>query len=335
MFINRLKLMLSYLRKRPKVNGLPVEIGIEITTACNMDCSMCPRQDAIESGKRTLGFMNRNLFKKIINEIKDFAEIIYLHGLGEPILHPEFFDFLRLAKKAKLHVGISTNGMTLDRETAEKILMSNLDYLIFGLDAVKPETYQKVRKGGDFEKVKENIENFLKLKKEKRLKNPFVVIQFIEQETNRGEVKEFLNYWQKKEADVIRIKPVIALKKEDKKKVEKKEKFRPCFHVFRQLNIFWDGTVVPCCEDCYGDYPLGNVRDKSLKEIWNSQKMETLRRATLFSQREKTPLCKNCSYPQPTTLQAIGVLAINHLTVKKLLPRIETLFRKRSKILYD
>ena len=329
--LNRKNLLFSFLTRRETTKGLPLEVGIELTNNCNLSCIMCPYKEMVTKKTRPQGKMSGSLFKKIIDEIAPFAELIYLHGLGEPLLHPKIFEFIKYAKKKGLRVGISTNVMLLDKTKSRKLLDSGIDYVILAMDGATKETYEKIRVGGKFEQVEQNIRQFLQLKKERERK-PFTVIQFITMEENEKEIDLFSKKWQGKGADVARIKPKIALKDEDKKG---KVKVTPyCFHIFRNLNIYWNGTVVPCCEDVHGRYLLGNIKKTSLRELWNGKKMQNLRKKNFQKKREQIKICRTCLYPQPTISQAIGILAIDHLTLKKILPRIENLARERLGALY-
>lgn len=324
--VNRIKLLLAFLTRRTKTSGFPIEVGIEVINQCNLNCIMCPYSQMVSNKTRPVGKMRFPLFKKIIDEITPFVELIYLHGLGEPFLHPRIFEFIDYAKTKKVKVGLSTNATLLDQTKSQKLLNSGLDYLILAVDGATKKTYEKIRVGGDFEKVEKNIKDFLTMKKRKSTlqllgKTPFVVIQFITMEENEKEADLFLKKWQGKGANVIRVKPKISLKDEDKKGRFKITGY--CFHLFRQLNIYWDGTVVPCCEDVHGRCPLGNVKKEPFKMIWHNKKMEHLRKINFSGQREKVPLCQNCLYPQPTVLEAIGVMILDQLKVKKILPWIE------------
>ena len=328
---NRLILLFDFLTKKEKTKGLPLEIGIEVINVCNLNCIMCPYSEMISKKTRPQKKMSFSLFQKIVDEIAPFAELIYLHGLGEPLLHPQIYEFIKYAKKRGLRIGISTNTMLLDEAKSKKLLDLEVNYLILAMDGATKETYEKIRKGGNFEQVERNIKNFFQMKK-RRKKAPFTVIQFITMEENEKEVGLFLKKWQGKGADIVRIKPKIALKDKDKKG---KAKITPyCFHIFRQLNIYSDGTVTPCCEDVHGRYPLGNVKKEGIKKLWNSQKMKILRKKNFQRKREQINICKTCLYPQPTILEAGGVLVFDHLTVKKILPRIENLARERLGALY-
>ena len=94
---------------------------IEIANACNLNCSFCPYSQKTHSPS----WMSVELFSKIIDDIKNHVEEIYLHVLGEPLLHPNLNIFLEIAKKAHLCVNITTNG-TLIKKNHQLLLESTV-----------------------------------------------------------------------------------------------------------------------------------------------------------------------------------------------------------------
>lgn len=317
-FLNRLKLLRDFYLKRTRVSGLPLELVIEVTNQCNLNCIMCVRQKM----SRPIGFMKMGLFEKIINEVASYMELVYLHGLGEPLFHPKIFEMTRYAKSKGLAVGLSTNATLLTKEKSKRLITSGLDYLIIALDAATPKTFEKVRGGKNFAEVVANVKNYLQLKKKAKAA-PFTVIQFVKLGENEKEVGRFRKIWSNSGADVVRIKPVIDLLREGRK--TGKLPGRPCFYIWRQLNmISWDGKfVTPCCMDSDGDYPLGDVNRETIREIWNSPKMMALRRAQVTGEWQNLSLCQACTYPQPSLPSKIGSMILPDIAVKKILPYLE------------
>lgn len=314
---NRLKLLKDFYLKKEKVSGLPIELVIEATNLCNLNCIMCTRKNM----KRKVGFMKMELYKKIIDEVSEYMELIYLHGLGEPLFHPKIFEMIKYAKKKGLNVGISSNATILTKDKAKKLLLSGLDYLILALDATTPRTYAKVRGGKNFPSVLQNVRQYLALKKKSK-KAPFTVLQFVKLEENKNEAKEFQNFWKNSGAEVVRVKPVIDLLQQDK---SKKNMRRPCFYIWRQLNmVSFDGKfLTPCCMDTDGEYPLGNVQKQSIREIWNSSPLIALRKMHANGKWKKIDLCKNCTYPQPSFYGKFGAMIVPDMQIKKVLPILE------------
>ena len=85
---NRLGLLKSYLQKRTVVSGGPLTLTIESTAKCNLFCPMCPREQMYFPPKD----MDLALFKKIIDESKEYLEFAVPYGVGEPLLNPEIYE---------------------------------------------------------------------------------------------------------------------------------------------------------------------------------------------------------------------------------------------------
>jgi len=128
---------------------------------------------------------------------------------GESLLHPQFaeiIDYIREKSKQNFplfeFMVLHTNGELLNERNAEAILrfddqtvFKHPGNLFFSIDAATKQTYDIVRPGGDFNKVVNNIKNFVMLREQKHQYGPSIVFQFIIQKQNRHEAKAFLNYW--------------------------------------------------------------------------------------------------------------------------------------------
>ena len=80
------------------------KIYLEITNACNLNCPFCIKN------KRKINYITLDNYKYIINKIKDYTKELYLHILGEPLLHKDIIDFIEYANNQELQVNITTNG---------------------------------------------------------------------------------------------------------------------------------------------------------------------------------------------------------------------------------
>ena len=313
-FINRIKLAKSYFNRDLHVNGMPLEYGIEITNRCNLKCIMCAR----EGMTRPIGDMTVEVFQKLINQISDHAELVYLHGDGEPLLHKNVFEMVKYAKNKGLRVGLSTNATILDAKATSLLLNSGIDYLILAIDGASPETYEKIRIGGNFGKVTENIRYLLE--ERKRLKIPvFCLVQCISMPQNRHESDMFYRMWKPFNPDVIRIKPLVELIKGG----TTNPNTYPCIFLWRSIMVDWDGTVFPCCVDTNSTIRLGNINDTSLHEIWNGKSIQNLRKIHAADRQKEIPLCRNCDMYIPGRGGQLFSYLLNDFTLKKLLPLYE------------
>jgi radical SAM protein with 4Fe4S-binding SPASM domain len=297
--INLWKKGYYYSHKKVETPAYPTIASIEPTNACGMKCIMCPR----DRMKRKVGFMEINLFEKIVKQMK-MNSFIVLHHFGDPLLHPKIGEMIKICKKNKIKTFFSTNPSSLTDEKIKTILDAELDYLHISLDGATKETYEKIRRGrADFEIALKNIENFLKEKK-KRKKSPETTIAIIRMKETKGEIEIFKKQWKnKKGIDNVEVKEFITWDgtREDitqlgdkySKKFER-EYYYPCIWPWGKLTILWDGKVVPCCFDYDAKLVLGDLNKQSLKEIWDSEKMKELRKQTLENSFPENHLCENC-----------------------------------------
>ena len=87
-------------------------VYIEITNICNLSCAFCP------GTRRDGAFMAPADFARVLRRLKGVTEHIYLHVMGEPLLHPELPALLSLAAERRFNVYVTTNGTLLGERGA-------------------------------------------------------------------------------------------------------------------------------------------------------------------------------------------------------------------------
>jgi MoaA/NifB/PqqE/SkfB family radical SAM enzyme len=163
--------LVSFLRL-PKLDW----IQVEVSSYCNAACVYCP--NAIY---RRESWLKRHLplatFQKLLPA---FAKtwLVYLQGWGEPFLNPDFFEMVRLAKKAGCRVATTTNGMLLDAEKINRLVQYGMDVVAFSLAGVD-EKNDAVRKGTCLERVLEAIQALNQAKKKLGAAQPAIHIAYM------------------------------------------------------------------------------------------------------------------------------------------------------------
>lgn len=289
---------------------------------------MCPRENIYFPPKD----MELPLFRKIIDEGKDFLEFAVPYGVGEPLLNPEIFDMISYCRQAGIPSGISTNATVLTEEMSRKLIESGLDYIIFAFDGATKETFEKYRKGADFERVRDNIRTFLRVKKEMASKI-FCILQMVRLKDNRKEIPDLIRMWRVEGMDEIRIKKDevhndgSAIPGDN---LERPPMRHPCYLLWRgPMYVHYDGTVFPCCY-IYPEDAIGNIKKNSLREIWNSDKMVRLREAHVRGDLSAYKACQNCPAARPKLPVTLGSFLINTHTVRKAIPFFERLAQIRN-----
>lgn len=294
-YLRLFRLFFHYKKKSAVLPYLPVRLWIELTSDCNYKCVMCPNKELKKEDK---GYLDFSLYKKIINESQEFIFDVNLAHRGESLLHPQVAEMIDYAKKRNIFTRLHTNGSLLTEEKSYEIIQAGLDRLSFSFDGYDKETYERIRKQGDFDKTIKNIIRFLEIKKAAHQKKPVTAIEVIDfgKETSdklAGAKKEFMNNFRNLPLDELAFKELHNWAGEIKKKKHYGE-YLICPFPWNALIIYWDGSVLPCTQDFFGYYVLGNVKDSSLKEIWNSEKMVDLRKKLITREIEELSTCSNC-----------------------------------------
>jgi MoaA/NifB/PqqE/SkfB family radical SAM enzyme/alpha-beta hydrolase superfamily lysophospholipase len=134
----------------------PTLANIEITTRCTLGCAACARTQM----KLKSRHMSEADFRRVLATLPHARRLV-LVGLGEPLLHPQVLDFIRIAVADGRRVGLVTNAMQLDAEMASGLLDAGLARLTFSLDAIDPSVAERVRSGSDMGLIRANILAFM------------------------------------------------------------------------------------------------------------------------------------------------------------------------------
>jgi radical SAM protein with 4Fe4S-binding SPASM domain len=302
---------LSKLLGRPYHRGLPVSLGIEPTTACNLRCPQCP--SGLRSFSRPTGRLSLKLFTQIIDEVGADLTYLILYFQGEPYLNPDFLKMVRYAATRKIFTMTSTNAHFLTPAIAEETVLSGLHRIIISLDGVDQQSYAQYRVGGKLETVLAGVRNLVAAKKKYRTKTPIVDIQFIVFSHNEHQLQAVRQLFAELEADRLLIKTAqiydfetgnaliptnVNLSRYQKKndgKYQIKNKLRnQCWKLWLGAEITWDGRVLPCCFDKDATYEMGKLPEVSFKEVWRAKKYQDFRQQ-LLKGRKNIAICRNCS----------------------------------------
>ncbi len=324
---NRFALLNAYLRRQSVIDGGPLTLTIESTAKCNLFCPMCLRERLYLPPKD----MELPLFRKIIDEASEFLEFAVPYGLGEPLLNPEIFDMIAYCKKKGIPAGISTNATVLNEDNSRRLIESGLDYIIFAFDGATRETYETYRKGASFDKVRDNIHAFLRIKRSMRSKI-FCAVQMVALKENFQEAQAVTQMWSREGVEVRIKKDEIHNEGSaiPGATTNRPAMRHPCYHLWRgPMYIHYDGTTFPCCY-ILPEEAIGNVKRNNLKEIWNSEKMVRLREAHLRGDLRNYEACLRCPAARPLYPVALGSFLLNAHTVWKTIPFFERMAQLRS-----
>ncbi|MCK4463859.1 MAG: radical SAM protein [Candidatus Omnitrophica bacterium] len=291
------------------VTKFPIHIDIESTNMCNLKCVMCPHgfenEEYQREFRKTLGIMNWDLYKDIIDEgSKKGLKSIKLNWRGEPLMAKDFL--LKAIKYARskgiLEISINTNGLLLNKDFSRNLINSGLDRIIFSVDGASKKTYEKIRRGGNFEKLIDNINIFLAIRNKLNMKRPYVRVQMVKMSENLNEVDNFLDMWKDK-VDSITFQDYTNRGESAERLIEKSSysgRF-PCPQIWQRIVIAWDGNVIMCCRDWDSLNKLGKLDYSYGKDIgyfWKGPELTRIRDMHRKRELSKIEACAKCAFKE-------------------------------------
>ena len=256
---------------------------IEPTNKCNANCLICG--NIKDKKKRNIGFMNLELMKLISGRIKNYkneAVKIVFAGVGEPFLHPQFFEFLELVKKNnKVEVGIYTNGHILTPEIIDKLVDLNDGYMKLEINlsihSFNPSTYKKIM-NLNLEDCIDNIKYLFTKNKDLDIK-----LRIVKCKLNENEVDKMLANFNK-QGNFARMELVdnrggclnnLEIYDDDfyqrnSRKTDNQNYICQDFLFKDNIMIRWNGFIDLCCTAHNEKHYLGNIKDLTINQIINN-----------------------------------------------------------------
>ena len=183
---------------------------------------------------------------------------------------------------------------------------TGLDFLSFSFDGFDKETYERIRRGANFENTLSNILNFLRVKKEQGRDRPFTVFEVIDFTANPGtssslltetpEQREFQKQFDDLPLDkfVLKAPHNWAGTYDAEGQPLHPEKYCACTFPWYAMVIFWNGNVSPCPQDFFNNLCLGNVKESSIREVWHGEQAVRLREKMKTKQYQDLNPCATC-----------------------------------------
>lgn len=293
----------------------PRTIRLEASSNCQLKCPSCPTAQG--EIKKTLGggFLTFDNFRQLVEQNPYIAHI-ELSNWGEIFLNPELIKIMEYAyeKNIALTASNGANLNTVKPEALEAVVKYKFRYISCSIDGVSQETYEKYRIGGDVEQVIENIKTINHYKEKYNSDYPLLTWQFIAFGHNEHEIQaakklaQSLNmeFWLKlswdeeisplKQQELIRSETISAVASQS----EYSEKYqtnymqaRICGQLWERPQINWDGRVLGCCINYWGDF--GNAFESGLENCLNGEKINYARQMLLGKAEAKTGIpCSTC-----------------------------------------
>lgn len=268
---------------------------IEITNLCNLHCAFCP------GTKRPGRFMSPEEFDALAQKLQGQVKYLYLHVMGEPLLHPQLETLLGIAGNKGFRVCLTTNGTLLAQRGGILLSSPALHKISVSLHSAE---------GSGLPDLSGYLSSVWRFAAEASRRGTICALRLWNlggAEERNGEILDFL-------AQQLGQPPLSlpqprpgSWRLGERLYLEQAEKFdwpdlaapetgtRFCLGLREQLAVLCDGTLVPCCLDHEGDIPLGNLLTQELSAILAGPRARALYRG--FSDgKPPEALCRRCGF---------------------------------------
>ena len=270
---------------------------VEITKVCNLRCDFCPRT------RREKGLLPPEQFRVLAGRLRPYVTYLYLHVMGEPLLHPQLRELLEAAGEMGFSICLTTNGTLLDQQGPLLLSGPPLHKVSISLHCMEGN------RAGELTGYLARVWDYAVQAARRGTICALRLWNIGGADRRNGEILDFL-------AGQLGAHPLTlpqprsgSWRLGERLYLEQAERFvwpdleRPegpvrfCLGLREQIAVLCDGTVVPCCLDHEGDIPLGNLLERDLPDILDSPRARAIYDG--FSQgRPSEELCRRCGFAQ-------------------------------------
>lgn len=259
------------------------KIYIEITNKCNLNCPFCIHN------RRFIHDLTMDEYKTIISKIKGYTNEIYLHVLGEPLLHDNILDFINYANDNNILVNVTTNGILINKlEGNHNIHRLNISLHSFNKDNIL--------------EYLDNVFNYIDSVRDKT----FCSVRLWVSNKNTDYMLDYIN--KRYNTNICEIHDDMKVKIDTNLIIDTNHEFiwpdmnnnyysetGTCKGLIDHIGILSDGTIIPCCLDSEGIINLGNIFDSSIDEVFDKDIVKNMI-AGFKNNKKVCELCRHCSF---------------------------------------
>lgn len=286
-------------------NIYPIEIEISPSGACNHRCVFC----AVDY----IGYQPKFLDKDII--LRDIAQMsrkglksVICSGEGEPLLNKDMPDLANKIKACGVNVAMSTNGVLFTKDKLDECIQA-FTWIRFSIASMEEKSYDQIQRGtqGDLERVKTNLLDAVRIKRDKNLKTTLGV-QCLLLPENMTQLSDMAKQLSEIGVDYLTVKPysqhlhsentfqidydiMLELEQDIKqyvtedfsvyfranamKKMHQKKCYSECYGLPFMTHIDAMGNVWPCVAHIGTEkFCYGNIYNQTFEEIWEGTRRQ-------------------------------------------------------------
>lgn len=290
----------------------PFLLYVDPSSACNFRCQFCPtgHKDLLKASTYKRSLLDMGLFEKLMRDLEAFPDplkVMRMNKIGEPLLNKKLPAMIALAKTSGrvCYIDLATNAALFSPELLIQLIDAGLDRLNISLEGINREQYIKHAKSDiDFDQLVKNIRWLYPHRGQMEITikipgnylnsdNRVLFFEMFGDYCDRIFVEEISPIWPEFDVEQRAGVKIQELEGQYKQILEDKD---VCTYIFYAMAINSDGTVSACCPDWDQKLVVGDLRQKSLKDIWNSPAMRTLQMQHLDGKRRDNPVCQECGH---------------------------------------
>lgn len=308
-------------QKKEILESYPRRLVFELTNACNLNCVMCGRNAA--DFKTTM--FDMDVFKSF-EPMFDVVEEVTLMGWGEPTIHPDFIEMLKIVDKHSARKYFCTNGMNL-KKIKDAVFDYSVDVFAVSVDGANYETNARIRIGSDLNIITQDLKEIVAEKKKRGLTYPWINFVFCAMDSNIEELPDLISLAAEIGIEEVKVVYLTVFEKdllhetlwgkEEKvrnvfEKAEKKAEelgiilklphlvgediandnpHKECFVSWRDFFLGSDGYVRPCMSTPVKFFKFD--QKTPFFDIWNAKEYQNYRR-NVNDKLAMDAACKRC-----------------------------------------
>lgn len=322
---------LSQIKTDEKINLKKTpNIVVEINNTCNLNCIMCETKNS----KRPKGVMSVDDFVWILDKVikPKSQRVLVVHTVGEPLMHPHFDKIADEVYKRNIRLLVTTNGLFLKKHSR---IFEKYPGLFAGInvsvDGASKETYDKIRVGGEFTSLIENLQWLTEVNRTLKLRIP-IGIQSVVSADNLHEIPDYFSVYTKyvkSENILFNMISTLSADIEDgsyyfSRNILGNESVlnAPCILPFVQMHILFDGQISACCRDYHGELIMGYIKKDSWEKVWLSEQYEKMRDFHRHKETLNLSMCRSC-YSVPAAFSFILNNYIQYLVYSNRIDKVD------------
>lgn len=294
----------------------PLIVYLELSGFCNLKCKFCPQGSGGEKSGLKKDMMSLDLLKKLVNDLTEFDKkpcVIRICGNGEPLLQKNFIESIKYISKKQVteRIELITNALMFTPEHSREAV-KYLDRIVVSIEGLNEQDYKNYAQVDiNYEELIQKVQYLYECSRGKCLIHIKIHNNAVPTNQSKDEffkifgnmcdeisIENLVDLWPEvdfKDLNIDKNKFRYAEYKDDENGIMPwARNHKVCPQIFKSIMIYANGDTSPCCVDWQRIHMFGNIKDKSVKQIWNSERLKKLQIQHLKILKNTFKPCMNC-----------------------------------------